>query len=51
MALPEEVTLFVNGDQIKVIGNRPYDCFKKGFAIKKKRVPDHVTVTILSDNT
>lgn len=28
VALPEEVTLFVNGGNIEVIGNRPFYCFE-----------------------
>lgn len=35
VALPEEVTLFVNGDKIEVIGNRPYYFFEDSFVIKK----------------
>lgn len=35
VALPEEVTLFVNDDRIEVIGNRPYYYFEEGFMIKK----------------
>ena len=30
VALPEEVTLFVNDDRIEVIGDRPYYLFEDG---------------------
>jgi len=30
VALPEEVTLFVNGGNIEVIGNKPFYCFEGG---------------------
>ena len=29
-ALPEEDTIFINGENIEVIGNRPYYVFKNG---------------------
>lgn len=35
VALPEEVTLFVNGDDIEVIGNTPYYIFENGIITKK----------------
>ena len=35
VALPEEVTLFVNGEDIEVIGNRPYYIFENGVIIKQ----------------
>lgn len=35
VALPEEVTLFVNGGDIEVIGNRPYYFFENGAMIKR----------------
>lgn len=35
MALPEEVTLFVNNGDIEVIGNSPYYFFENGTAIKR----------------
>ena len=34
VALPEEVTLFVNGEDIEVIGNRPYYLFENGVELK-----------------
>lgn len=37
VALPEEVTLFVNGDDIEVIGNRPYYLFENGVIVKQNR--------------
>lgn len=30
IALPEEDTLFVNGDEVEVIGTKPFYCFKDG---------------------
>lgn len=30
IALPEEVTLFINGDEVEVIGSRPYYVFENG---------------------
>ena len=35
VALPEEVTLFVNGENIEVIGHRPYYIFENGVIIKQ----------------
>jgi dipeptidase E len=35
VALPEDVTLFVNDDCIEVIGDRPYYFFENGVIIKK----------------
>ena len=35
VALPEEVTLFINGANIEVIGNRPYFCFENGTILKQ----------------
>lgn len=35
VALPEEVTLFVNGDDIEVIGNKPYYFFENGVISEK----------------
>lgn len=35
VALPEEVTLFVNEDSIEVIGDRPYYFFENGVMIEK----------------
>lgn len=35
IALPEEVTLFVNGEDIEVIGNRPYYSFENGVIMKQ----------------
>ena len=35
IALPEEVTLFVNGDDIEVIGNAPYYIFENGIITEK----------------
>lgn len=35
VALPEEVTLFVNGDNVEVIGSRPYYYFENGAMVKK----------------
>lgn len=35
VALPEEVTLFVNGEDIEVIGNRPYYFFENGVIMKQ----------------
>ena len=35
IALPEEVTLFVNGDNIEVIGDRPYYIFENGIITEK----------------
>lgn len=35
VALPEEVTLFVNGTGIEVIGSRPYYVFENGAIIKR----------------
>lgn len=35
VALPEEVTLFVNDNNIEAIGNRPYFYFENGLMIKK----------------
>lgn len=34
-ALPEEVTLFINGDKMEVIGDRPYYYFENGIMTKK----------------
>ena len=34
VALPEEVTLFVYGEDIEVIGNRPYYLFENGVELK-----------------
>lgn len=34
-ALPEEITLFVNGDNIEVIGNKPYYFFENGVISEK----------------
>jgi len=34
LALPEEVTLFVNDDTVEVIGERPYYAFEKGRMLK-----------------
>lgn len=36
VALPEEVTLFINGDNIEVIGDRPYYYFINGIVTKIK---------------
>lgn len=33
VALPEEVTLFINGENLEVIGNRPYFLFENGAII------------------
>ena len=30
LALPEEVTVFVNDDKVEIIGDRPYFYFEKG---------------------
>ncbi len=38
IALPEEVTLFVNDVEVEVIGDRPYYCFEDGMIIKKNEV-------------
>lgn len=38
VALPEEVTLFVNDDSIEVIGNRPFYYFDNGLMIKKNEI-------------
>ena len=35
VALPEEVTLFVNGDDMEVIGSRPYFFFENGAILKQ----------------
>lgn len=35
VALPEEVTLFVNGDNVEVIGNRPFYLFENGVMVEK----------------
>lgn len=35
VALPEEVTLFVNDEYIEVIGNRPYFFFENGAILKR----------------
>ena len=35
VALPEEVTLFVNGEDMEVIGNRPYFFFENGAILKQ----------------
>lgn len=35
VALPEEITLFVNGDDIEVIGDRPYYFFENGVIMKQ----------------
>ena len=37
VALPEEDTIFINGDQIEVIGTRPYYYFENG--IREERLP------------
>ena len=37
IALPEEVTLFVNGEDIEVIGSRPYYFFENGVILKQHR--------------
>ena len=36
VALPEEVTLFVNDGQLEIIGDRPYYLFKDGVMLEKK---------------
>lgn len=36
VALPEEVTLFVNDDKIEVIGDRPFYLFEDGVVVEKK---------------
>lgn len=36
VALPEEVTLFVNGEDIEVIGDRPYYFFENGVITKRQ---------------
>ena len=36
VALPEEVTLFVNDDKIEVIGDRPFYLFEDGAMVEKK---------------
>lgn len=36
VALPEEVTLFVNDDKVEVIGNRPFYLFENGVMVEKK---------------
>ncbi len=36
VALPEEVTLFVNDDQVEVIGERPFYLFEDGAMVEKK---------------
>lgn len=36
VALPEEVTLFVNGNHIEVIGDRPYYFFENGVIMEKR---------------
>lgn len=36
VALPEEVTLFVNDDQVEVIGDRPFYLFENGVMVEKK---------------
>lgn len=36
IALPEEDTLYINGDNIEVIGTRPYYIFENGEVIKKE---------------
>ncbi len=35
-ALPEEDTIFINGDQVQVIGDRPYYFFESGTGEKKR---------------
>lgn len=35
LALPEEVTLFVNDDEVEVIGERPYYAFENGRMLKQ----------------
>ncbi len=35
VALPEEVTLFVNGEDMEVIGNRPFFFFENGAILKQ----------------
>ena len=30
IAMPEEDTLFLNGDHLEMIGSRPYYCFEEG---------------------
>lgn len=37
VALPEEVTLFVNGEDIEVIGSRPYYFFENGVITKQNK--------------
>ena len=37
VALPEEVTLFLNGENIEVIGNRPYFYFENGAVLKQNK--------------
>ena len=36
VALPEEVTLFVNDDKVEVIGERPFYLFENGLIVEKK---------------
>jgi dipeptidase E len=36
VALPEEVTLFVNDDKVEVIGNRSFYLFENGVMVEKK---------------
>lgn len=36
VALPEEVTLFVNDDKVEVIGNRPFYLFEDGVMVEKR---------------
>ena len=36
VALPEEVTLFVNDSKVEVIGDRPFYLFEDGIMVEKK---------------
>ncbi len=36
VALPEEVTLFVNDDKVEVIGDKPFYLFENGLIVEKK---------------
>lgn len=36
VALPEEVTLFVNDDKVEVIGERPFYLFEDGVIVEKR---------------
>lgn len=42
LALPEEDTIFINGNDIEVIGNKPYYKFKNGF--KKEILPNQILI-------